>query len=208
MSIQTVYDAVLEFNNSSIVAEIKRAMAEGADAGAVLADGLIKAMDEVGQRYARGEFFVPEMLSAARTMKTGLDYLKPHLAEAQSEKEGTIVIGTVKGDLHDIGKNLVAIMLEGGGFEVVDIGVDAETAKFVTAIQEQNADIVCLSALLTTTMGAMQKSVQEIKTQCPRVWVMVGGAPVTQEFADKIGANGYSGDAAGAVVKARELLAG
>jgi 5-methyltetrahydrofolate--homocysteine methyltransferase len=206
MGTQTVYDAILNFNINGIVQEIESEMAAGTDATAIVAEGLIKAMDEVGRLFSSNEFCVPEMMMAARTMKVGLDYLKPHLAKATAEKEGTIVIGTVKGDLHDIGKNLVAIILEGAGFEVVDIGVDVDSEKFITAIQKEKADIVCLSALLTTTMAAMESSVKAIKDQCQTVRVMVGGAPITQDFADHIGADGYGRDATEAVAKARVLI--
>jgi 5-methyltetrahydrofolate--homocysteine methyltransferase len=207
LSIQAAYDAILNFDSNTLVKEVEKEVAQGTDVSVILAEGLINAMDEVGRRYSSGEFFVPEMLMSARTMKVGLDYLKPYLAQTASEKKGVIVIGTVKGDLHDIGKNLVAMMLEGGGFEVIDIGVNVETEKFIAAIQEKKADIVCLSALLTTTMGAMEESVRAIKNQALTVRIMVGGAPVNQEFADQIGADGYSGDAAGAVEIARKLVA-
>lgn len=207
MSIQSVYNAVLDYNEIKVVKEVEEEVALGTNVSTILSEGLIGAMDEVGRLYSTGQIFVPEMLMAARTMKSGLDVLKPYLAQTSKEKKGTIVIGTVKGDLHDIGKNLVAMMLEGAGFEVFDIGIDVHTEKFISAINGKKADIVCISALLTTTMQAMQETVQAIKAQGITAKVMVGGAPVTEEFANKIGADGYGEDAPGAVELARVLLA-
>lgn len=207
MSIKSVYDAVLDYNEIKVVKEVEEEVGRGTDVSTILSDGLIAAMDEVGKLYSTGQIFVPEMLMAARTMKSGLDVLKPYLAQSAKEKKGTIVIGTVKGDLHDIGKNLVAMMLEGAGFEVFDIGIDVHTETFISAINEKKADIVCISALLTTTLQAMQETVRAIKAQGITAKVMVGGAPVTEEFANKIGADGYGEDAPGAVELARVLLA-
>ena len=166
----------------------------------ILKDGLIDAMDEVGEKFSAGEFFVPEMLMAAQAMKAGLELLKPHLGEGGSQSKGTAVIGTVKGDLHDIGKNLVSMMMEGAGFEVVDLGVDVESEAFVKRAAEKNADVITLSALLTTTMPAMESTVKATRT-------IIGGAPVPQAFADQIGADGCSADAPGAVKLVKELVA-
>lgn len=179
----------------------------GTDIMTILDEGLIAAMDEVGKRYSQGVFFVPEMLMAAEAMKRGVAVLRPHLAGTGARPKGIIVIGTVKGDEHDIGKNLVAMMLECAGFKVIDLGVDVDAGKFLTAARKNNADIVAMSALLTTTMSAMEAIISKLKIGGSNLKTMVGGAPVTQPFADKIGADGYSSDAPGAVTVARELVA-
>lgn len=207
MSIQDIYDSVIAFENESVVKLVNEELEKGTDVSVILGQGLIGAMDEVGRLFTEGEYFVPEMLMAAKAMKAGLDVLKPLLAQGENDKKGTIVIGTVKGDLHDIGKNLVAMMMEGAGFEVVDLGVDVDTDKFLTTAKEKNADIICMSALLTTTMPSMEVTVNSIKEQGLRFKTMVGGAPVTEGFAQKIGADGWSEDAPGAVETARRLLA-
>lgn len=206
MSIQAIFDAVIDFDNEKVVALVKEEIGKGTDVGKILNEGLIAAMDEVGKRFSAGEFFVPEMLMAAQAMKEGLDELKPHMAKASAEGKGTIVIGTVKGDLHDIGKNLVAMMMEGAGFEVIDLGVSVESERFIEVAQEKKADVIAMSALLTTTMPAMEEVVKLVKEKGLSVKTMVGGAPVTQAFADKIGADGYSEDAPGAVETARRLI--
>jgi 5-methyltetrahydrofolate--homocysteine methyltransferase len=203
-----VYQAVIAFKQEDVVAWIKNEIETGTSVENLLNDGLIAAMDEVGRRFSEGEFFIPEMLQSAKAMKAGLEILKPHLVSGDSVSRGTVVIGTVKGDLHDIGKNLVAIMLEGGGFNVVDLGVDVGTEKFITAAKENGANIVALSALLTTTMPAMKDAVKAVKQAGLSVATMVGGAPVTQAFAEKIGADGYSEDGPGAVEMARRLMGG
>jgi 5-methyltetrahydrofolate--homocysteine methyltransferase len=172
-----------------------------------LNDGLISAMDEVGERFSAGELFVPEMLMAAQAMKAGLEILKPHLAEGSSQSKGTVIIGTVKGDLHDIGKNLVAMMVEGAGFDVIDLGVDVDSESFVKKAAEKNAHVIALSALLTTTMPAMENTVKAVKEAGMTTQTIIGGAPVTQAFADQIGADGYSADAPGAVKLVKQLVA-
>lgn len=207
MSIQQIYDAVVEFDIQKVVGLVEAEVSSGTDVSRILSEGLIGAMDEVGQRYTEGEFFVPEMLMAAKAMKAGLEVLKPLLSQGDSEKKGTIIIGTVKGDLHDIGKNLVAMMMEGAGFEVFDLGPDVDTDKFLTVAKEKNADIICMSALLTTTMPGMEVTIKAIREQGLTYKTMVGGAPVSEEFAKKIGADGWSSDAPGAVETARQLLA-
>ncbi|HBV85425.1 corrinoid protein [Desulfosporosinus sp.] len=207
MSIQDVYDAVVEFDIDKVVTLVNAEVASGTDVSDLLSNGLIGAMDEVGQRYSEGEFFVPEMLMAAKAMKAGLEVLKPLLSQGASEKKGTIIIGTVKGDLHDIGKNLVSMMMEGAGFEVYDLGVDVDTEKFLTTAKEKNADIICMSALLTTTMPFMEVTVNAIREQGLSFKTMVGGAPVSEDFAKKIGADGWSTDGPGAVETARRLTA-
>lgn len=205
MSVKEIYESVLSYDKVKVVELVKAEIDNGTDIEKILNEGLIAAMDEVGRLFSDGERFVPEMLRSAQTMKLGLEVLKPLLASADTQSAGVIVIGTVKGDLHDIGKNLVAMMMEGAGFEVVDLGVDVPVEKFVETAKEKNADVVCLSALLTTTMPAMAEVVKAINDAGLECKTMIGGAPVTQEYADEIGASGFSADAAGAVELAREL---
>ena len=206
MAIKDVYQAVLDFEEDSIAGIIEKELAAGTDINQILQEGLISAMDAVGKSFSEGELFVPEMLMAAQTMKAGLEILKPKLGGAGATSAGVVVIGTVKGDLHDIGKNLVGMMLEGGGFDVFDLGVDVEASTFVDAAKKHNATIIGLSALLTTTMPAMEETVAALKEAgLGNIKVMIGGAPVTQAYADKIGANGYSEDAPSAVELARKL---
>lgn len=207
MSIQDIYQSVLTYKNARVVELVNEEIAKGTDVSVILNDGLISAMDEVGRLFSEGELFVPEMLRCAQAMKAGLDILKPHLAQNETKAAGVVIIGTVKGDLHDIGKNLVAMMMEGAGFEVVDLGVDVEKDKFLATAKEKNADIICMSALLTTTMPAMEEVVKAVREAGLNYKTMIGGAPVTPAFAEKIGADGYSEDAPGAVETARELLA-
>lgn len=199
VSVQQVYNAVLEMDDELVVKAVKAEIDNGTDPSVILNEGLISAMDEIGKRFSEGTVFVPEMMMAAEAMKAGVAELKPLMQDIDTKSSGTIVIGTVKDDLHDIGKNLVAMMLESGGFNVIDLGVDVETEKFLEAAKDNNADIICMSALLTTTMPAMKEVVEAIKEAGLDFKTMVGGAPVTQEFADQIGATGYSADAPGAV---------
>jgi len=206
MSIDDIYDSVLDFDEDGIADLVHRELDAGTDPAVVLNDGLVAALDEVGRCFSEGTMFVPDMLMAADTMKVGLDTLRPLLTGEASAVKGTAVIGSVKGDMHDIGKNLVAMMIEGAGFKIVDLGVDVDTDVFIDAAREQNADFVLLSALLTTTMGAMKTSVETIKAALPDRKVIVGGAPVNQEFATAIGADGYSDDAPGAAILVRTFL--
>lgn len=206
MAIQDISRAIMEFDMEGVKQAVEAELKGGTDIGTILNDGLIGAMDEVGRRFSEGELFVPEMLMAAQAMKGGLEILKPHLTGTSSKSKGTVVIGTVKGDLHDIGKNLVTMMLEGAGFNVVDLGVDVPAEKFIQAASQNSANVVALSALLTTTMPAMQSTISAIKESGLPVKTMVGGAPVTDTFASQIGADGYGADAAGAVVLARNLM--
>lgn len=206
MAIKDVYQAVVDFEEDSIAGLVKKELDAGTDVNELLQEGLIAAMDAVGKQFSEGELFVPEMLMAAQTMKAGLEILKPKLGAAGAATAGTIVIGTVKGDLHDIGKNLCGMMLEGSGFEVIDLGVDVEPKAFVETAKKNNAFCLGLSALLTTTMPAMEETVAALKEAgMSNVKVMIGGAPVTQAYADKIGASGYSEDAPGCVELARKL---
>ncbi len=187
---------------------VQKALDEGLQPGDILNGGLVKGMAIIGERFKKNEVYVPEVLIAARAMNSGMKVLKPKLVEAGVEPKGTVAVGTVKGDLHDIGKNLVCMMLEGAGFKVVDLGVNVESAKFVGAVQESGAQLIGMSALLTTTMGTMKDTIDAIKEAGlgGKVKVMIGGAPVTQSFADEIGADGYGADAASAVDVANSLL--
>jgi len=184
------------------------ALKEGASPADVLNKGLVAGMSVVGEKFKNNEFYVPEVLIAARAMKNAMEILRPTLAESGVEPVATVAIGTVRGDLHDIGKNLVAMMLEGAGFEIKDLGVDVKPEQFVDTVKGEGAKLVCLSALLTTTMPAMKDTIQALTDAGVRkgVFVMVGGAPVTQSYADEITADGYAPDAASAVDKAKELL--
>jgi len=206
--IEEIRQAVIEGKPPKVVTpKVEQALQEGIDANTILQHGLIDAMAEVGRMFEAGEYFVPEMLVAARAMAAGLALLRPHLVEQGVEPLGKVAIGTVKGDLHDIGKSLVAMMLEGAGFEIMDMGVDSAPEKFVAAIKN-GAQIVAMSALLTTTMPNMKTTIEAIKQAGMRdqVKVMIGGAPVTEAYAKEIGADGYAPDASAAVRKAKQLL--
>jgi len=186
---------------------VKKALDEGQEVEKILNEGLIAGMNIVGEKFKRNEFYVPEMLIAARAMKAGMGILRPILIERDIKSSGTVILGTVRGDLHDIGKNLVGMMFEGGGFEVIDLGVDISPEKFVEAAKEKKAQLIGLSALLTTTMVSMKEVIEAVrKPDLKDVKIMIGGAPVTQSYADEIGADGYAPDAASAVDKAKELI--
>ncbi len=204
-----LYEAILNGDAKTAVATTKEALAADADPQEMVAKYMIPAMQEVGRRFECNEFFVPELLIAARAMKGSLELLRPLLAQKGAVPAGRVVIGTVKGDLHDIGKNLVASMLEGGGFEVYDLGVDVSAEKIINTVKEKNANLICLSALLTTTMPSMKTTIEALKQAGIReqVKILVGGAPVTPQFAREIGADGYSDNANGAVTTARKVLA-
>lgn len=208
MDLQQIHERVITGDVPGVKELVQRAITQGVPGSEIVSQYLVPAMTEVGARFERGEFYVPEMLIAARAMQTGLNVLKPLLVEGELETAGRVVIGTVKGDLHDIGKNLVCMMLEGAGFEVTDLGVDVPPERFVAAVQEQEPDLVGMSALLTTTMPAMRSTIEALVEARLRggVKVIVGGAAMTQSHADKIGADGYAPDAASAVRKAKELL--
>jgi 5-methyltetrahydrofolate--homocysteine methyltransferase len=186
----------------------QKALDAGDSPDKILKEGLIKAMDRIGVLFKNNEIYIPEVLIAARAMHAGLDVLKPILAKSSTSAAARIVLGTVKGDLHDIGKNLVGMMLEGAGFEVIDIGIDSPPEKFVQAAQDQKASVIGMSALLTTTMMQMKTTVEALQKAGlkGKVKTMVGGAPVTDEFARQIGADGYAADAASAVNKVKEIL--
>jgi 5-methyltetrahydrofolate--homocysteine methyltransferase len=206
--LKKLYNAVLNGDLKTAVAATQEALAEGVDPLELISGHMVPAMAEVGRRYECEEYFVPELLLAARAMKGSLELVRPLLSARGVEPAGRVVIGTVKGDLHDIGKNLVASLLEGGGFEVVDLGSDVAPEKFVQAIKDGNANIVCLSALLTVTMPAMKTTMEALKSAGvrDRIKVMIGGAPVTQQYADEIGADGYGENASVAVNLARRLV--
>ena len=206
--IQQIKDCILSFDRDSINVKVQEALDTGIAPQQILNDGMIAAMAEVGRLFEEGEFFVPEMLVAAKTMQNGMAFLKPHLAETGVKSAGKVVLGTVKGDLHDIGKNLVGLMLEGAGFEVMDLGIDVPAEKFVEAAQAGDVKIVGLSALLTTTMLNMKSAIDALKDAGlhGNVKVMVGGAPLTDAYAKEIGADGYATDASRAVKLAKSLV--
>ena len=201
-----IADAVIKGQAPKVKELVQKAVDEKVTASELLQKGLIAGMGFIGERFKKNEVYVPEVLIAARAMKAGMEILKPLLAKAGVQPLGVVVLGTVKGDLHDIGKNLVGMMLEGAGFKVVDIGIDAAPEKFINAAKESKASVIAMSALLTTTMVAMKPAIEELKKAGVTSKVMIGGAPVTQSFADEIGAQGYAADAASAVDKAKELL--
>ena len=200
--------SVIEGDQNSAQDQVRQALAENIPPERILTDGLISAMSEVGRMFEEGEFFVPEMLVSARAMKTGLAILRPSLADANIRAIGKVVIGTVQGDLHDIGKNLIGMMLEGAGFEVIDLGVDVKPEKYVAAVQEHHPDLIGCSALLTTTMPRMRDIILALQAAGLRdtVKVMIGGAPVTEQYAREIGADFYAPDAASAAQGARKLV--
>ncbi len=202
-----LYDAILDGNAKAAYEATRKALDAGAGALDLVNGEMVPAMDEVGRRYECEEYFVPELLLAARAMKNSLELLRPLLAASGAQPAGRVAIGTVKGDLHDIGKNIVAAMLEGAGFEIVDLGADVPADRFVEAVRSRNVNLVCLSALLTVTMPSMKATIDALSAAGVRekVKVMVGGAPVTQRFADQIGADGYGENAAAAVALARKL---
>ncbi len=209
MSLQNVNDLVTRGKAKLVPGAVQEALDEGLDATEILGT-MIAAMDVVGEKFKNNEIFVPEMLISAKAMKKGVEVLKPHLSSGAAGALGKVIIGTVAGDLHDIGKNLVAMMIESAGFEIIDLGVDVPVEKFLSTYEENpDTKIIGCSALLTTTMPALEQTVAAINAAPWRskVKVMVGGAPITQEFADKIGADAYTPDAASAAKKAKELVA-
>jgi len=210
MKNQELYDAIMSGNAKRAHAATEAAIAAGTGPMELIQGSMVPAMDEVGRLFEAEEFFVPELLLAGRAMKAAMELLKPLLSASGQRMAVRVIIGTVKGDLHDIGKNIVASMLEGGGFEVIDLGADVSPETFVAAIEERKPQVVCMSALLTVTMPAMKRTIDAIKTSGLRgqVKVLIGGAPVTMEYAKEIGADGYSENASGAVGMVKTLLAG
>ena len=208
--LKALAEAIISGNQQEAVRLTQQALDENVPADAILNDGLVAGMSVVGAKFKANEFYVPEVLIAARAMKSAMELLRPVLVETGVEPRGTVVIGTVRGDLHDIGKNLVAMMLEGAGFEVIDLGTDVSPERFVAAVRQYQPQIIGMSALLTTTMPAMAATTQALREAGLReqVKVMVGGAPVTEEYAQRIGADGFARDAASAVRLARSLVDG
>jgi 5-methyltetrahydrofolate--homocysteine methyltransferase len=207
MSLKDLFQNVVDGNAGGVSASVQAELNAGTPPGDILNQALIPAMDYVGQQFEAGEFYVPEMLISARAMQSGMNLLKPHLTEEGVESAGKVAIGTVKGDLHDIGKNLVAMMLEGAGFEIQDLGTDVPPTKFLEAAM-QGAHVIAMSALLTTTMGNMAEVIEALEDGNLRdkVKVIIGGAPVTDAYAEKIGSDGFAADASSAVRKVRELV--
>jgi 5-methyltetrahydrofolate--homocysteine methyltransferase len=207
MAIADIYNAVIEFRTKEVSGLVQKEIESGTPWQEIMEDGLVAPLGEVGEKFSKGELFVPEMLVAAKSVKSGMAVLKPLMVESGSEHKGTIVIGTVKGDMHDIGKNLVAMMLEGAGFLVVDVGVDVSAETFIQAVNDHKADIVGLSALLTTTMPQMKAIAASIRESLPDIKILVGGAPVSDEFAKQIGADAYGKDASEAASRSKTLMA-
>lgn len=208
---EDISSAVQRGKKKEVKPLVQQALEEGVEPSSILNKGLVPAMDVIGERFSAGEVFVPEMLIAARAMAAGVEVLKPYLAEEGAEPLGKAVIGTVRGDMHDIGKNLVRMMIESKGFEVTDLGVDVAPEQFVTFIQEhEDVDIVCCSSLLTTTMPAIKDTIAAIEAAGLRdqVKIMIGGAPVTQAYSDEVGADAYTPDAGAAAAKAVDLVRG
>jgi 5-methyltetrahydrofolate--homocysteine methyltransferase len=201
-----IKDSVIGGEVDDVIEMVRKAVDEGQSVKRILSEGLISGMGIVGSKYEKGDFFLPEMVIAATAMKAGLKVLGPLLKEGDVESAGTVILGTAKGDIHDIGKSIVGTMLEGAGFMVTDIGVDVGPDKFVETAKESNADLIGISALLTTTMVGMEDVIKAVKEAGLKARVMIGGASVTQEFADKVGADGYAPDAPSAVGKAKELI--
>ncbi|MBN2132559.1 MAG: corrinoid protein [Sedimentisphaerales bacterium] len=205
--LKALAEAVIRGDQTTAVDVTKAAISEGVAAKQILDEGLIAGMDVVGARFKKNEIYIPEVLIAARAMKMAMEALEPELAKAGVQPIGKLLIGTVQGDLHDIGKNLVAMMLKGAGFEVIDLGVDVAPEKFVEEAKARGVNLIGMSALLTTTMPGMEKTIKALQDADIGAKVMVGGAPVTQSFAEKVGAQGYAPDAASAVDTAKSLVA-
>jgi len=206
--LQPLHDAVIAGDAKTTRAITEQALQEGIDPLTLVNEHMVPAMDEVGRRFECNEYFVPELLLSARAMKSALEIIRPLLVARGTEPLARVVIGTVKGDLHDIGKNLVAAMFEGGGFEVIDLGVNVSPERFIETVRDKNVQIIAMSALLTTTMPAMKSTVDALKQAGVRdkVKVLIGGAPITQKYADEIGADGFSDNAVGAVALAKKAM--
>ena len=206
--LKLLHDAILNGDARIAKATTEHALAAGMDPSKLVEEFMVPAMTEVGRRFESNEYFVPELLISARAMKAALELIRPLLVASGAEPMGRVALGTVKGDLHDIGKNLVGAMLEGGGFEVLDLGVNVSPEQFIAAVKEKKANIVAMSALLTTTMPSMKTTIDALKQAGVRdhVKVLIGGAPITQKFADEIGADRYAESAVGAVLAANEAL--
>lgn len=208
--LKEIYDGIIDGDQVLVREKAAEALAQKLEAEKILNEGMVSAMTEVGRLFEEGEYFVPEMLISARAMQAGLKVLEPAMVDAKLQSAGKVVAGTVKGDMHDIGKNLVCMMLQGAAFEIYDLGSDVSPQAFVDKVKEVNADFVAMSALLTTTMPNMKTTIEALKEAGlrDRVKVLVGGAPVTQQFCDQIGADGYAPDASRAVAVAKALISG
>ncbi len=204
--LKAIADAVIRGDRNTVTEQTKQAIEEGVAPETILNEGLVAGMEVVGRRFKANEIYVPEVLIAARAMSSGMEQLEPVLTEAGVKPAGTVVLGTVKGDLHDIGKNLVGMMLKGGGLKVVDAGTDVPADKFIQLAKDENAQVIAMSALLTTTMPQMSEVVKAVQADGLTVKTIIGGAPVTQKFCDEIQADGYAPDAASAVDLVRQLL--
>ena len=207
--LQKIFDGILEGDRGTVRTNVQKAIDAKMAPATILNDGMIAAMGKVGKLFEEGEYYVPEMLIAARAMKEGLELIKPLLKDANIQSAGKVAAGTVRGELHDIGKNLVCMMLEGAGFEIIDLGTDVTPEKFVEAVREKDANLIAMSALLTTTMPNMRTTIDALNASGLRdkVKIMVGGAPVTESYAQQIGADGYATDASRAVALAKSLVA-
>lgn len=205
-SLETLTQSVIDGREAQVKEQTQALVAAGMNPLEIISNGLIAGMNVVGVQFKSGEMFVPEVLMSAKSMAAGIEIVKPLIADKDMPSMGKVLIGTVKGDLHDIGKNLVAMMLESGGFTVINLGIDIAPEKFVAAFKEHQPDIIAMSALLTTTMMHMKDTIELIKEEGFKVKCIIGGAPISQEFADTIGADGYSPDAASAVDLCRKLL--
>jgi 5-methyltetrahydrofolate--homocysteine methyltransferase len=207
VDVKKITENLIQGNAPQVGKLVQEAIDEGKDTGMILKEGLLAGMSVIGDRFKKNECYIPEMLMAARAMKEGMELLRPLIVEKNIRNAGTVVLGTVTGDLHDIGKNLVGMMLEGAGFDIIDVGIDVPAEKFIETAKEHNASMIGLSCLLTTTMPALQDVIVSVNSSqlSGKVKVMIGGAPITQGYADEIGADGYAYDAAYAVDVAREL---
>ncbi len=205
--LKDMQEALIAGKKADVEALVDKALAAGMSAAKILNEGLIPGMERLGVQFKNNEVFIPEVLVAARAMNAGLAKLEPHLAKEKVEPRGIVVIGTVKGDLHDIGKNLVAMMLRGNGYKIVDLGIDAPAEKFIEAARTNNANVIALSALLTTTMVQMKSVVEAVEASGLKIPVIIGGAPVTRDYANQIHARGYASDAASAVEEVGRILA-
>jgi 5-methyltetrahydrofolate--homocysteine methyltransferase len=206
-TLDEIKTALINLDIPKVQCKIRQGLGEDLSPATMLEEGLIAGMNFIGKRFKEGDIYMPEVMVAAKAMHAGLDVLKPLLIGAANQAKGTVVIGTIKGDLHDIGKNLVIMMLEGAGFQVIDLGVDVPPEKFIAAIGTYRPQVVGLSALLTSTMPQLQATIQQLEPYRRGLHLVIGGAPITQQYADKIGADGYAPDAASAVDKVRELIA-
>ncbi len=208
VDVKEIADNLIQGNGPQVEEMVRKALEEGQDGRKILEEGLLAGLSVVGERFKNGECYVPEVLVLAKNMKAGMEIIRPYLVQQNIREKATIILGTVKGDVHDIGKNILGMTLEGAGFKVINLGVDVDPDRFVQVTEDQNADLIGLSALISTTMPAMKDVITSINKSSLRqkVKIMIGGAPITQAYADEIGADGYAPDALSGVHKAKELL--